>query len=78
MGALFYGLVTIMFNGFAELAMTIMKLPIFFIQRDMLFYPAWSYTIPTWILKIPVTFIEVGIWVFMTYYVIGFDPDVGR
>nr|XP_029118570.1 ABC transporter G family member 36-like isoform X5 [Elaeis guineensis] len=78
MGALFYGLVTIMFNGFAELAMTIVKLPVFFRQRDLLFYPAWSYTIPMWILKIPITFIEVGIWVFTTYYVIGFDPKIGR
>ncbi|KAK1363006.1 hypothetical protein POM88_038567 [Heracleum sosnowskyi] len=25
-----------------------------------------------------VTFLEVGVWVFLTYYVIGFDPNVGR
>ena len=78
MGALFFGIVTIMFNGFSELAMTILKLPVFFKQRDLLFYPAWSYTIPTWILKIPISFAEVGVWVFTTYYVIGFDPNVGR
>ncbi|CAD5166539.1 unnamed protein product [Musa acuminata subsp. malaccensis] len=77
-GALFYGIVTIMFNGFSELAMTIMKLPVFFKQRDLLFYPAWSYTIPGWILKIPIAFAEVAVWVFTTYYVIGFDPNVGR
>ena len=77
-GALFYGIVTIMFNGFSELAMTIMKLPVFFKQRDLLFYPAWSYTIPAWILKIPIAFAEVAVWVFTTYYVIGFDPNVGR
>ncbi|WOL15051.1 hypothetical protein Cni_G23832 [Canna indica] len=78
MGALFFGVVMIMFNGFSELAMTIMKLPVFFKQRDLLFFPAWSYAIPTWILKIPLSFIEVGVWVFTTYYVIGFDPNVGR
>ncbi|XP_073114916.1 ABC transporter G family member 36 [Elaeis guineensis] len=78
MGALFFGIVTIMFNGFSELAMTILKLPVFFKQRDLLFYPAWSYTIPTWILKIPISLAEVGVWVFTTYYVIGFDPNVGR
>ncbi|CAL9134814.1 unnamed protein product [Musa textilis] len=77
-GALFYGIVTIMFNGFSELAMTILKLPVFFKQRDLLFYPAWSYTIPTWILKIPIALAEVAVWVFTTYYVIGFDPNVGR
>ena len=78
LGALFFSVVMVMFNGFSELAMTIMKLPVFFKQRDLLFYPAWSYTIPTWILKIPIAFVEVAVWVFTTYYVIGFDPNVGR
>ncbi|XP_021277313.1 pleiotropic drug resistance protein 1-like isoform X3 [Herrania umbratica] len=78
MGALFFILIMIMFNGFAELAMTIMKLPIFYKQRDLLFYPSWAYSLPAWILKIPISVLEVTIWVFMTYYVIGFDPDAGR
>ncbi|KAI7987449.1 Pleiotropic drug resistance protein 1 [Camellia lanceoleosa] len=78
MGALFYSIMMIMFNGYAELAMTILKLPTFYKQRDLLFFPAWAYSLPTWILKIPITFVEVVIWVFITYYVIGFDPNVGR
>lgn len=78
MGAMFFTIIIIMFNGFSELALTIMKLPVFFKQRDLLFYPAWAYSLPTWILKIPITFVEVAIWVFMTYYVIGFDPNPGR
>ncbi|CAL5359022.1 unnamed protein product [Camellia sinensis] len=78
MGALFFTVVMIMFNGFAELVMTILKLPTFYKQGDLLFFPAWAYSLSTWILKIPITFIEVAIWVFTTYYVIGFDPNVGR
>lgn len=78
LGALFFGITIVMFNGFSEQAMSIMKLPVFYKQRDFLFYPSWAYAIPAWILKIPVTFIEVTIWVFMTYYVIGFDPNFGR
>ena len=78
LGALFFILVIIMFNGFSELAMTIMKLPVFFKQRDLLFYPAWAYSLPTWILKIPITFVEVAIWVVLTYYVMGFDPYIER
>ena len=77
-GALFFSLTMIMFNGMAELSMTIAKLPVFYKQRDLLFYPSWIYALPTWILKIPITLLEVGLWVFLTYYVIGFDPDVGR
>ncbi|XP_015160196.1 pleiotropic drug resistance protein 1-like isoform X2 [Solanum tuberosum] len=78
LGALFYAVITIMFNGFSELALSIMKLPSFYKQRDFLFFPAWAYALPTWILKIPITLVEIAIWVCMTYYVIGFEADVGR
>ncbi|KAK3416802.1 hypothetical protein EUGRSUZ_H02562 [Eucalyptus grandis] len=77
-GASFFTVITIVFNGMAELSMTIAKLPIFYKQRDLLFYPAWAYALPSWILKIPITFVEVAVWVFITYYVIGYDPNVGR
>ncbi|KAI8558575.1 hypothetical protein RHMOL_Rhmol04G0105600 [Rhododendron molle] len=78
MGALFFTLIMIMFNGYSEIALSIMKLPVFYKQRDFLFFPAWAYTLPTWFLKIPVTIVEVAAWVFVTYYVIGFEPDAGR
>ncbi|KAG2400250.1 Pleiotropic drug resistance protein [Vigna angularis] len=78
MGALFFVLIVIMFNGYSELSMSIMKLPVFYKQRDLLFFPSWAYSLPTWILKIPITLVEVGIWVVMTYYVIGFDPSIER
>ncbi|KAL6839179.1 hypothetical protein ACP4OV_031070 [Aristida adscensionis] len=78
MGAIFFGVIMIMYNGFSDLALTVSKLPIFFKQRDLLFYPAWTYTIPSWFLKLSITFVEVGGYVFITYYVIGFDPDIGR
>jgi len=78
MGAVFFGVLMIMFNGMSELSLTVFKLPIFFKQRDLLFFPAWSYALPSWIVKVPITFIEVGGYVFLTYYVIGFDPNVSR
>ncbi|GER45131.1 pleiotropic drug resistance protein [Striga asiatica] len=77
-GALFFAVIMVMFNGMSELAMTIYKLPVFYKQREMFFFPPWAYAIPSCVLKIPVTFIEVAIWTFSTYYVIGFDPNVGR
>ncbi|KAG0454843.1 hypothetical protein HPP92_024135 [Vanilla planifolia] len=78
LGAMFLGLVTHLFNGFAELAMSIAKLPIFYKQRDLLFYPSWAYALPTWILKIPISFLECAVWICITYYVIGFDPNINR
>ncbi|KDP36994.1 hypothetical protein JCGZ_06050 [Jatropha curcas] len=77
-GALFFAATLIMFNGMSELSMTIAKLPVFYKQRDFRFFPAWAYALPSWVLKIPISFVEVAVWVALTYYVIGFDPNVGR
>ncbi|CAN4095915.1 unnamed protein product [Withania somnifera] len=63
---------------YAGIAPTIFKLPVYFKQRDLLFYPSWAYALPTWILKIPITFVDCGMWTFLTYYVMGFDPNVSR
>ncbi|XP_058221822.1 pleiotropic drug resistance protein 1-like isoform X3 [Rhododendron vialii] len=78
LGALFFTLLLTMFTGMSELALTVMKLPTFYKQRNLLFFPSWAFSLPAWILKIPMTFMEVSIYVFTTYYVIGFDPNVGR
>lgn len=77
-GALFFSVVMLMFNGMAEMSMTIAKLPVFYKQRDLLFFPGWAYAIPSWVLKIPITLFECAVWTFITYYVIGFDPNVAR
>ncbi|KVH92999.1 AAA+ ATPase domain-containing protein [Cynara cardunculus var. scolymus] len=77
-GALFFGVVMVMFNGMAEISMTIAKLPVFYKQRDFLFYPTWAYALPSWIVKVPISFLESAVWAILTYYVIGFDPNFWR
>ncbi|KAI7743637.1 hypothetical protein M8C21_012059 [Ambrosia artemisiifolia] len=57
--------------------MTVSRLPIFYKQRDMYFYPAWAYAIPASILKIPLSLLESTIWTCLTYYVIGYSPEPG-
>ncbi|XP_059077764.1 pleiotropic drug resistance protein 1 [Cryptomeria japonica] len=77
-GALFYTLVNIMFNGFVELSITITRLPVFYKQRDSKLYPAWAYSLPTWVMRVPLSLMESSIWVILTYYTIGFDPNPNR
>ncbi|XP_010658728.1 pleiotropic drug resistance protein 2 [Vitis vinifera] len=77
-GALFYSLINVMFNGLAELALTIFRLPVFFKQRDFLFYPAWAFALPIWVLRIPLSLMESGIWIILTYYTIGYAPAASR
>lgn len=77
-GALFFSLINVMFNGVAELAMTINRIPVFFKQRDFLFYPAWAFALPIWVLRVPLSLLESGLWVILTYYTIGFAPAASR
>ncbi|KAF7151591.1 hypothetical protein RHSIM_Rhsim02G0208600 [Rhododendron simsii] len=77
-GVLFFSLMNMMFNGMAELAMTILGLPVFYKQRDALFYPPWAFALPIWVLRIPISFLESAIWVVLTYYTIGFAPAASR
>jgi energy-coupling factor transporter ATP-binding protein EcfA2 len=77
-GALFFSLINVMFNGMAELAMTVFRLPVFFKQRDFLFYPPWAFALPIWVLRIPISLMESAIWIILTYYTIGFAPAASR
>lgn len=77
-GSLFFGLLMVMFNGMAELVLIVIRLPVFYKHRDSLLYPAWAFAIPIWVLKIPLSFMESGIWVVLTYYTIGYAPDATR
>ncbi|XP_062178966.1 ABC transporter G family member 42-like [Phragmites australis] len=77
-GALLFSLIVNMFNGFAELSLVITRLPVFYKHRDLLFYPAWVYTLPNVILRIPFSIIESVVWVLVTYYTIGFAPEADR
>ncbi|KAL8545343.1 hypothetical protein ACS0TY_005497 [Phlomoides rotata] len=78
LGALFYSLIILLFDGLPELSLTVARLPVFYKQRDLHFYPAWAYAIPATILKIPLSFLQALIWTSLTYYVIGYSPEPGR
>ncbi|XP_021845699.1 ABC transporter G family member 39 isoform X2 [Spinacia oleracea] len=78
LGALFFSLMNMMFNGMAEFPMTVLTLPVFYKQRDLFFYPAWAYALPTCVLRIPLSFVESAIWTILTYYTVGYAPAVSR
>ncbi|KAL0312045.1 UNVERIFIED_CONTAM: ABC transporter G family member 32 [Sesamum radiatum] len=78
LGALYFAIVMILFNGFMEVPMLIAKLPVLYKHRDFRFYPCWIYTLPSWLLSIPLSLVESFLWVAVTYYAIGFDPQITR
>lgn len=77
-GALLFGMISNIFNGLLELSMTVARLPIFYKQRDLHFYPAWIFTLPIVFLRIPISVLESIVWVVTTYYLIGFAPEASR
>ncbi|XP_073286574.1 pleiotropic drug resistance protein 2-like [Primulina huaijiensis] len=78
LGALFFSLINAMFNVMKELAMTVFRLHVFFKQRDSLFYPAWAFSLPIGVLRVPISVMESGLWIVLTYYSIGFAPSPAR
>jgi len=78
MGSMFYGLIILLVDGFPELAMTVSRLTTFYKQKELYFYPAWAYAIPASILKLPLSLLESVVWTSLTYYVIGYSPEVAR
>lgn len=78
LGALFYSLIVLLIDGIPELSMTAARLPVFYKQRDLHFFPAWAYAIPATILKIPMSVLVAVVWTSLTYYVIGYTPEAGR
>ena len=57
--------------------MQIDRMDVFFKQRDDMFFPTWTFVIPTTILRLPVSLVESGIFTCVTYYSIGLasNPD---
>ncbi|KAL3714540.1 hypothetical protein ACJRO7_006455 [Eucalyptus globulus] len=78
MGSLFYALIRLKVNGLPELAMTVSRLGVFYKQRDNFFYPAWAYTIPAAILKIPFSLLDAFLWTAITYYGVNYSPEPQR
>ncbi|CAK7326245.1 unnamed protein product [Dovyalis caffra] len=78
MGALFYSLIILLVDGIPEVQMTVSRLAVFNKQRELCFYPAWAYAIPAAILKVPLSFLEAFVWTTLTYYVVGYSPEVSR
>ncbi|KAJ6324763.1 hypothetical protein OIU76_011955 [Salix suchowensis] len=78
MGSMYYALIRLSTNGVAELSLTIIRLPAVQKQRLFYLYPAWAYSIPASILKIPFSALDSILWTGITYYVIGYSPELTR
>ncbi|KAI7741348.1 hypothetical protein M8C21_029253, partial [Ambrosia artemisiifolia] len=77
-GALLDSMLINMFNGLADLSFTVMRLPVVYKQRDLMFHPPWAFTLPAFLLRIPMSMIESVMWTVLLYWGVGFAPDASR
>ncbi|KAL3699558.1 hypothetical protein R1sor_017580 [Riccia sorocarpa] len=75
---IFCGIVTMLLDGYTEVVLTVYRLPLFFKHRDLLFLPAWAYTISRAVVNIPVSLIQSVLWTAITYYTIGLASALER
>jgi hypothetical protein len=61
-----------------EIAMTIKRLPTFYKQRELLALPGWAVLSSVFLIGLPMSLVETGLWTSLTYYVIGYAPSFIR
>lgn len=77
MGAFFFSLVNVMFNGIAELSMTVFRFPVFYKQMvSFFFYLALAFLLPI-CLSLGFHYRLSAIRI-IVYYTIGFAPAASR
>ncbi|GJZ10574.1 ABC transporter G family member 35-like protein [Tanacetum coccineum] len=77
-GAILCSLLINMFNGYADLSFAVMRLPVIYKQRDLMLHPPWTFTVPSFLLRIPISLIESVIWTIIVYWGTGLAPDASR
>ncbi|KAK9054723.1 hypothetical protein SSX86_025802 [Deinandra increscens subsp. villosa] len=77
-GALLNSMLINMFNGLADLSFTVMRLPVVYKQRDLMFHPPWAFTLPAFLLRIPSAMIESILWTSILYWGVDLAPDASR
>lgn len=75
---IFFVISTVMFSGLAEIVLGILRMPVYYRQRDFLLFPTWAFALPQFMFSIPVNVVEIAVLTCLTYYEIGFDPSFGR
>ena len=66
-----------LFNGIAEMSMTVERLSVFHKQRNNHFYDAFSFVMPGTIMRIPYSLLEAVVWTVLSYFPVGLagQPD---
>jgi ABC-type multidrug transport system ATPase subunit len=71
LGLLFFCAMTAMWNVFAEMGTMCFSLPVFFKQRSMQLYPAWAFTLPAAVMRLPFSLLDATLFSCIMYFPTG-------
>ncbi|DBA99141.1 TPA: hypothetical protein ACH3X3_011764 [Trebouxia sp. C0006] len=77
-GFLFFSTLVMLFNGIADLSMTVEYLPVFWKQQHMLFFDAFSFSFPAFLQRIPFSLAAATTWTVVTYFPVGLAGEASR
>ncbi|KAL0018676.1 hypothetical protein WJX77_002041 [Trebouxia sp. C0004] len=77
-GFLYFSTLIMLFNGLAELTLTVANLPVFWKQQRLLFFDAFSYSLPAFLLRIPFSAASSLLWTVITYFPVGLAGEASR
>ncbi|EFN59136.1 hypothetical protein CHLNCDRAFT_137957 [Chlorella variabilis] len=75
-GVIFYSILYQLLGAIPEMHLLVGRLSVFFKQRDVNFYPGWCFAIPTFLMRVPWSFLEATLWTNLVYWLVGFSPSV--
>jgi hypothetical protein len=79
LGLIFFSIVHLMFASYAEQTLLIFALKVFWKQnRNFQFFPAWAFSAPTTLLRIPFSLVDAFVWSSIVYWLVGLAPQADR
>ena len=78
LGLLFFTTMTAMWNVFAEMGTMCFALPVFFKQRGMQMFPAWAFSLPAAVLRLPFSILDATLFTAVMYFPTGLAPSASR
>lgn len=58
-----------------EMQLLTERLPVFWKQREMRFYPGWCFAVPAFVFRLPYALLDATLWSLITYWAVGFDSS---
>lgn len=79
LGVIFFSIVHLMFASYPEQTLLIFQLRVFWKQsRSFQFFPAWAFSLPTTLLRMPSSVVDSILWSCIVYWLVGLASEASR